>query len=68
MLHSVYDLHGCIQISTAQAVIDDRPDWVALDLTILLPAQKLKLAMEPSVNLSSQFSSTRRPGAPAPVM
>lgn len=39
MLHSVYDLHGRVQVSTTQAIINHRPDWVALDLTILLPTE-----------------------------
>lgn len=65
MLHSVYNLHGCVQIATTQAIIDDRPDWLALDLTILLPTQLLTVAMEPSVNLSPQFSYSLRPGVTA---
>lgn len=35
MLHSVNNLHGCVQIPTAQTIVDDSPHWVALDLTIL---------------------------------
>lgn len=42
MLHSVYNLHGCIQISTTQTVVDDCPHWMALNLTILLHTQTLK--------------------------
>lgn len=35
MLHSVNNLHGCVQIPTAQTIVDDSPHWVALYLTIL---------------------------------
>lgn len=56
VLHPVHHLHGCIQVSTAQAVVDHRPHGVALDLTVLSPAQKGEAATEPSVNLWSQFA------------
>lgn len=35
MLHTVHHLHGRVQIPAAQAVVDDGPDWVALDVTVL---------------------------------
>lgn len=68
MLHSVYDLHGCVQVSTTQAIIDHRPDWVALDLTILLPAQILNVAVEPSFIPSSPFGYIHHAGVTALVI
>lgn len=36
MLHSVHHLHGCMQVATAQAVVDHSPHRVAFYLTVLL--------------------------------
>lgn len=65
MLHSVYNLHGCVQISATQAIIDHRPDWVALYLTVLLPTEILNVAVGPSFIPSAQFSHIRHAGVTA---
>lgn len=61
MLHPVDNLHGCVQIATAQAIIDDRPDWVALDLAVLLPRHRVKAPFVPS----AQFGYIGHPGVTA---
>src|SRR4029434_4795323 len=35
MLGSVHHLHGCIQVTAPQAVVDQSPHWVALHFTVL---------------------------------
>lgn len=41
VLHPVHHLHGCVQVATPQAVVDDGPHGVALDLAVLKRTHKL---------------------------